>query len=286
LIVNNDCQLNNYSPSHIYYFITINCNQMCTKCSHWKQRDITPRLPTETITTALNSILTMRELCIVGGEPLLYKDELYRIVMGIPHNDVRTVIITNGLLMDREFVQKISLLNVHLVVSIDTVDREFWKFVTGTDTFVKVIGNLEYAIDTLSPDRVSIQSVLAKETELYIKDVSRYAKSKGIHHSIQNYISQGFDGSWTEIVFSGEPQLDLKQQCFATDRNLSFLQNGDVFTCFQQSWIEGCEKPLGNLNIQTMDEILENNYVRTVSHKMKNCNLPCKVLKCNTESMM
>jgi len=228
----------------------------------------------------------MRELCIVGGEPLLYKDELYRIAMGIPHNEIRTVIITNGLLMDREFIHKITMLNVHLVVSIDTVDKEFWKFVTGTNTFDRVISNLEYAIDTLSPNRVSIQSVLANETEPYIEDVSRYAMNKGIHHSIQNYISQGFNGSWTEIASNGGEQPDLDQECFAADRNLSILQNGEVFTCFQQGWIEGCEKPLGNLHINTIDEILSSEYVQEVTQKMKTCKLPCKVLKCNTESMM
>ncbi|MCC6836977.1 MAG: SPASM domain-containing protein, partial [Bacteroidia bacterium] len=64
----------------------------------------------------------------------------------------------------------------------------------------------------------------------------------------------------------------------------SVVQNGDVYTCFQQNWIEGCEKPLGNLNHTGIDEILASAYAMEVNDKMKICNLPCKVLKCNTKN--
>jgi len=263
---------------------TIQCNQRCTKCSHWKYKDKADRLPTKKIIDAILNIPTAIELCIVGGEPLLFKSEIYEILKGISETDIRTIIITNGVPMDAVFIDTIAEYNIHVVVSIDTMDREFWKFVRGTNSYDKVFKNLEYAHEKLSSAELSVQSVLSKETKPHMEAVSKYAKSKNIYHSIQDYISEGFEGHWTPLENKIVSIPDTSQQCYAADRNLSIMQNGDVFTCFQQNWISECQSPLGNLNQQNMDEILNSDYAEKVSSKMRVCNLPCKVLKCNTKN--
>jgi MoaA/NifB/PqqE/SkfB family radical SAM enzyme len=260
---------------------TIECNQKCTKCSHWKYKDKEDRLLKEKFIQAIKDIPTAKELCIVGGEPLLFKSEIYDIIQCISDTDIRTVIITNGVLMDKNFIYTISKYNVHIVVSIDTMNKEFWKFVRGTNSYDKVLKNFEYATTVLAPTQISIQSVLSKETQPYIADVVEYANSKNVFHSIQDYIFEGFAGSWTATENKQAIIPDDGQQCFAADRNLSIVQNGDVYTCFQQNWIDGCQKPLGNLNIQTIAEILTSEYTISVNEKMRFCNLPCKFLKCN-----
>lgn len=270
-----------YSPTNVYYMNTISCNQKCTKCSHWKKQDNAERLPTIKIIQSIQSMPNVKELCIVGGEPLIFKSEIIEILQGIANTSVRTTIITNAILMDQEFINKVSSFNTHIVISIDTIDREFWKFVRGVDSYSLAFKNIEYAIKHLTPSQVSIQSVISKETEPYIDDVAKYAKQNDIYHSIQDYISEGFEGSWTSIEQKHAVISDNEQQCYAAERNLSIVQNGDVFTCFQQAWIDKCHKPLGNLNTTTMDEILSSAYVSFVNSKMKTCNLPCKVLKCN-----
>ncbi|MCG8327472.1 MAG: radical SAM protein [Chitinophagales bacterium] len=263
---------------------TIECNQKCTKCSHWKYKDNADRLPTEKIVKGIKSIPTANELCIVGGEPLLFKNEVYEILEEISDTEIRTVVITNGVPMDKSFIDTVSKYNIHIVVSIDTMDSEFWKFVRGTNSYDKVIQNFEYASTALTPVQLSIQSVLSKETEPYMSEVAEYANSKNVYHSIQDYISEGFEGAWTETEHKQAQIPDNGQQCFAADRNLSIVQNGDVYTCFQQTWIDGCQKPIGNLNEQSMNEILDSTYTQLVSEKMRVCNLSCKVLKCNTKS--
>ena len=272
-----------YRPTNIYYMNTTECNQKCTKCSHWKYKDKAPRLPTEIFVNTILSIPTAQELCIVGGEPLLFKNEIYEILDGISKTNVRTVIITNGVSMDKAFIQTVSKYNIHIVVSIDTMEKEFWNFVRGTNSHDEVLTKFEYATTRLTPAQISIQSVLSKETQTHMDAVTEYAKSKNVFHSIQDYISEGFEGDWTTLENKKTFVLDYEQQCYATGRNLSIVQNGDVYTCFQQNWINECEKPLGNLNMQGIDEILSSNYVHQVSEKMKICNLSCKVLKCNTK---
>ncbi|MBI3518080.1 MAG: radical SAM protein [Bacteroidetes bacterium] len=263
---------------------TIECNQKCTKCSHWKYKDKASRLPAEKFVNAVLDIPTAKELCIVGGEPLLFKEEIYQILEGISKTNIRTVIITNGVPMDKEFIRVVSKYNIHIVVSIDTMEEEFWKFVRGANSRDKVINNFEYATTQLTPAQISIQSVLSKETAPHMEAVSQYAKSKNVFHSVQDYISEGFEGSWTTMETKKVFVPDHEQQCYAADRNLSVVQNGDVYTCFQQNWIEGCKKPLGNLNETEINKILSSNYATEVSEKMKICNLPCKVLKCNTKN--
>ncbi len=273
-----------YSPTHLYYMNTIQCNQRCTKCSHWKYKDQANRLPTAKIVKGILSIPTAKELCIVGGEPLLFKEEIYEILEGISGTKIRTIIITNGVPMDRSFINEIAKYNIHVVVSIDTMDKDFWKFVRGANSYDKAFKNLEYAIGYLARPQISIQSVLSKETEPHMKAVGEYAKEKGIYHSIQDYISEGFEGHWTPMETKNAYLPDTEQQCYAADRNLSIVQNGDVFTCFQQNWIKDCKQALGNLNSEDMIDILSSDYAKKVSAKMRICNLPCKVLKCNTKN--
>jgi len=263
---------------------TIECNQKCTKCSHWKYKDKADRLQTEKFINGIMSIPTATELCIVGGEPLLFKNEIYEILQGISDTDIRTVIITNGVSMDKDFIHTVSKYNIHIVVSIDTMDKEFWKFVRGTKSKVKVLKNFEFATTILTLAQISIQSVLSKETQPHMAGVAEYANSKNVYHSIQDYISEGFEGSWTATEKKQTVIPDNEQHCYASDRNLLIVQNGDVYTCFQQTRIDGCQKPLGNLNTETMNEILFSDYAVSVSEKMRVCNLPCQVLKCNTKN--
>ena len=212
------------------------------------------------------------------------KEESFEILQGLIRTGIRTVLITNGVPMDRVFIDKVSQFHIHIVVSIDTIDRVFWQFVRGTNSYERVLANFDYALTRLNSSQISIQSVLSKETQSHVKAVAEFAQSKGVYHSVQDYISEGFEGSWTALRNKKAFIPPEEQQCYAADRNLSIVQNGDVFTCFQQSWIEGCNKPLGNLNLQSIEEILSSKYALEVSQKMRVCNLPCKVLKCNTKN--
>jgi sulfatase maturation enzyme AslB (radical SAM superfamily) len=273
-----------YSPTNIYYMCTTECNQKCSKCSHWKNKDKTERLPADKLIQVVKNIPSAKEFCIVGGEPLLFKSEIYEILKGITDTSCRTVLITNGVLMDKRFIDTVSNYNIHIVVSIDTMDKKFWKFVRGVDSYDKVLKNFGYARNILHSEQLSIQSVLAKETEQYITAVSEFANSINVYHSIQDYIMEGFEGSWNETANKKTISPKNGQQCFAADRNLSIIQNGDVYTCFQQTWINDCQKPLGNLHNQIITEILSSEYTTCVSEKMRLCDLPCKVLKCNTKN--
>ena len=269
-------------PEEIYYMITINCNQRCSKCSHWKFPPYTkPRLEPYKVVDFLKAIPSCKEFIIVGGEPLLFKKEILEIIAGIKDTGIRTVIITNGFALDKAFVDAVKDYYVHFVFSIDTVDREFWKFVRGTDSYDRCMANFEYAFQHLTGWQISIQSVLAEETRDYIPGVKKYSDEHHVSHTVQDYISEGFEGHWTPVKDKVSAIPETGQQCYSAGRNLSILQDGSVMTCFQQNWIEGCEMPLGNLHTDKAEDILNTEYAQFVVRKMRVCNKPCKVLKCN-----
>ncbi|MBO4588552.1 MAG: radical SAM protein [Bacteroidales bacterium] len=269
-------------PEDIYYMITINCNQRCSKCSHWKYPPYTKtRLAPQKIVDFLCAIPSCKEFVIVGGEPLLFKNEIQEILFGLKNTDIRTVIITNGYALDRSFIDETKDYHVHFVFSIDTVDRDFWKFVRGTDSYDRCMSNFEYAFKHLTGWQISIQSVLAEETRDHIPGVKRYAEEHHVSHTVQDYISEGFEGYWTPLKDKVSNIPSGEQQCYAAGRNVSIMQDGSVMTCFQQNWMEGCEMPLGNLHTDNVEDIINTKYAQGVVMKMKLCNKPCKVLKCN-----
>jgi sulfatase maturation enzyme AslB (radical SAM superfamily) len=232
------------------------------------------------VADAVNSLPDLTEFCIVGGEPLLFRDRIISLLNAIKDHPCRTVLITNGVLMDADFIDRIAGLKIHIVVSIDTIDRKQWQFVRGRDTMETVLGNLRYTRSVLRQDQLSIQSVLAQETKQYLADVGTLADELGVYHSIQDYMAEGFGGEWTAMP-AQEKRVPENEICHAAGRNLSILPNGDVFTCFQQSWIPGCRTPLGNLARGQISEMISSDYAAGVQAAMRQCNLPCKVLKCN-----
>lgn len=257
---------------------------MCSKCSHWKQKYNDDILDPEILVASLLGVSSLEELCIVGGEPLLYRNEILQVLEGIKETGIRTVIVTNGVQLDTCFINQIKDFNIHIVVSIDTLDRKFWKYVRGVDSYDVVMSNLTYALSVLEPCKISIQSVLSEETKEHVSNVARYAKSLNVYHSIQNYIQEGFEGEWTSITQESYSGYNTSNEsCHAAGRNISIMPNGDVYTCFQQSWISGCEKPLGNLKNDNIKSLLSGDYVFNVLAEMKKCNKSCKVLKCNQE---
>ncbi|MEJ6949413.1 radical SAM protein [Natronospora cellulosivora (SeqCode)] len=272
-----------YKPVDLFYLVSFDCNQRCSKCSHWKMKYEDELLDVNKFIKNILALDTIEELCIVGGEPLVHKEKVSKIIKSIVKKDIRTVIITNGVLMDKEFIDFLANYNVHIVVSIDTMEKNFWEYIRGDQSYDLVINNTRYASRILQPSQLSIQSVLAEETRNHVKNVAAFAEELGIYHSIQAYVQDGFNGKWTSLESDKHIQVPekTKTQCYAAGKNLSVMPNGDVFTCFQQQLISECRRPIGNLKKDKLNELLKSEYILKILEKMQKCNLPCKVLKCN-----
>jgi len=270
--------MTNY-PRTLFYLIDVLCNEKCSKCGHWKYKSHKTIEGCQHIVSFIKAIPHLNELVFVGGEPLIYKSTILEIISNISPA-IKSTIITNGVLADSKFIDSLKGTNTHIVFSIDTMDKDFWKFVRGKDTYDQVFGNLKYALKALNQTQVSVQSVLAKETKEHVNEVGRWLSELGIYHSVQDYVSDGFGGIWTEL---STKRVSSESICLAYKYNMSIMPNGDIFTCFQQPLINGCDKPIGNVVTDTFSDVVSSVYFNDVIHKMKTCNLTCKVLKCNIE---
>ncbi len=272
-----------FTPTQLFYLTSLRCNERCTKCSHWKVRDHPRMVDVGLVIEAVRAVRSAREFCIVGGEPLVYRDRVLSILLALADLPIRTTVVTNGVPCTPEFVGRLKGLNVHLVFSIDTLDPVRWRWVRGTDSMEQVFRNLDHIRATLHPRQLSIQSVLAEETRNDVAAVGAWCRERGIYHSIQPYVQGGFDGSWTPAhpAAARAGGGDDGSPCLAADRNLSIMPDGSVFTCFQQALIPGSSRPIGRLGETPISEMLESAYTETVLSRMRTCSLPCKVLKCN-----
>lgn len=236
-------------------------------------------MPTaEAVVAFARALPGLEELCLVGGEPLLHVERVLALIEGLADTAVRTIIVTNGTACTPRFLERLRDRNVHLVFSIDTLDPDFWLFVRGRPSFTRVMANFEQARQVLAPAQISVQSVLAVETAEHVAAVGEWCRSLGIYHSIQDYIHQGFNGRWTPVV---RPRQAAPGRCMAAGRNLSIMPDGAVYTCFQQPLIPDCAAPLGRIG-EPPSAILHSTYARAVLERMRACDLPCKVLKCNS----
>jgi len=267
------------SYTHMYYLISLRCNERCSKCSHWKVREQSSRVSTAKVIQAVLDLPDLCELCLVGGEPLIQKGTVLDILDGISNTGVKTVLVTNGVACSPRFIDTVKHFNLHIVFSIDTVDQIYWSYVRGNDSYRIVMDNFQYAVDNLHPEQISVQSVLSQETEEHVREVAEFCKRIDRFHSVQHYIQQGFEGEWTELAQKADDAPC--GSCQAAWRNLSIMPDGNLFTCFQQPLMLGCEAPLGNLEEASIKQILSSPYTAKVNACMKACDLPCKVLKCN-----
>lgn len=271
-----------FAPTHLFYLTSLRCNERCTKCSHWKVREHPGMVATNLVVDAVRSVASAKEFCIVGGEPLVYRDRVLAILRGLAGGAVRTTIVTNGVLCTPAFIDGVRTLDVHIVFSIDTLDPGRWRWVRGTDSMDAVLGNFDYAREALRPEQVSVQSVLAEETRDDVLAVGRWSAERGVFHSIQRYVQGGFDGSWTPLSDAAPVAVASDVgPCMAADRNLSIMPDGSVFTCFQQGLIPDSAQPIGRLGEQPLSEMLASAYTDAVLQRMRRCDLPCKVLRCN-----
>ncbi|MDO9629086.1 MAG: radical SAM protein [Acholeplasmataceae bacterium] len=270
--------MNSY-PRTLFYLIDLLCNEKCSKCGHWKYKSQKSVNDSNLLISFINDIDDLKELVFVGGEPLVHKDFILEIIKGVSP-DIKSTIITNGVLADKDFIKSLINTNTHIVFSIDTLDKEFWKYVRGQNTYDRVFQNFNFAVNSLKPTQLSVQSVLALETIKHVEEVGKRLVSLGIYHSVQDYVSDGFGGSWTELK---NKRIDSHAKCQAHKYNMSIMPNGDIFTCFQQPMIANCDRPLGNIKIDSFSSIINTEYFHQVIESMKTCDLPCKVLKCNIE---
>ncbi len=158
--------------------VTDRCNLNCIYCHREGQDSSDGDMPGELVLKLAKGFRDsgIKKVKITGGEPLLRKD-LPDIISEMPEFD-EISITTNGTLLP-DIVQDLREAGVTRVnVSLDTLDPEKYRFITGKRVVDRVIDGIELAMnENLTP--VKVNMVLLKGiNDSEIEDMIEFVKNK------------------------------------------------------------------------------------------------------------
>ncbi|VFQ43848.1 radical sam [Desulfoluna butyratoxydans] len=99
--------------------ITEQCNMRCSYC-YLKNR-LPGRISREDVDLAME-LVTPRKVFFYGGECLLYKKFLWKIIGAYP--GIQFFVVTNGKLLDFDFLHRLATVNMGVITSLDSLDLD------------------------------------------------------------------------------------------------------------------------------------------------------------------
>lgn len=182
-------------PLDLYLHLTTRCNLRCTYCYSQALREEKEcgDLPLKVALKALSEAkgLGVHTVLLTGGEPLLHPEAL-RIAERSRRMGFRTVLLTNGLLIDKKIAKVIAQTCDQVTVSLDSALPELHNLHRGKGTHkqvIKAIGRLKEA----GVKEVVISGVITRQSqqESYA-EFKDFAKGIGADRVVrQIYILQG-----------------------------------------------------------------------------------------------
>lgn len=152
-----------------FWELTYDCNLDCRHC--YNEKDIQMEYNNQ----ILNKIIEMKikNLIIAGGEPLLCK-EIYIILEALYIHNAKYTIITNGTLINEEFIYYYKRYGgTEITLSIDGT-KEIHDYIRGQGIYNKVINNIKKLIMskiivniTFTANKVSYASITKMANELF-----------------------------------------------------------------------------------------------------------------------
>ncbi|NLB35357.1 MAG: radical SAM protein, partial [Elusimicrobia bacterium] len=132
-------------PEILYVTLTNKCNANCLVCCVEK----TP--PWEIREEVLNEIKSLfpylKRIFWLGGEVFFYKNFKRVFAQAIKYPQMKQVILTNGLLLDKEWADLFSQSNLHLVYSIDSIIPEVYEKIRRGSSYKKLLENIQLVKD-------------------------------------------------------------------------------------------------------------------------------------------
>ena len=164
------------SKWHLRFAVTSNCNFNCKYCNTNNNfvSELQDKEIKEILTAAYN--IGIIKLHWTGGEPLV-KKELYKYIQYATElGYIEQSITTNGFLLEEQ-AEKIIKAGISRVnISLDTMDKEKFKKITGRDGLEKVLNGI-YKILDISDCQIKINMVVMKDNLEEVNDFINFAKN-------------------------------------------------------------------------------------------------------------
>ncbi|HNR06760.1 MAG TPA: GTP 3',8-cyclase MoaA [Saprospiraceae bacterium] len=217
---------------HTYLRISLtdNCNLRCFYCMPEEDYEFTPasRLmqAAEIETLARTFVdLGVNKIRLTGGEPLVRKDAA-DIILRLSRLPVKLTLTTNATRV-HEFIDVFKEAGIRsLNVSLDTLDRDRFLFMTRRDQFQRTLDNIRLLVD--QGFHVKINMVVMKGlNESEIPDFVAWTKKEPIHVRFIEFMP--FEGNrWTSNkVFTLQEMLELIGSRFEIEALLNGIHDTD-----------------------------------------------------------
>ncbi len=132
-------------PTQLVLDITNRCNLRCLHCFN-SSGDGNNELSDKEIIRLIFEIVRIRpfNVCFSGGEPLLRRNLLFDCLEILASNSIRTVVLTNGTLLNKKTIKTFLKLKVQEIeVSLDGPTEEIHNRLRGNSFFIKIIETLK-----------------------------------------------------------------------------------------------------------------------------------------------
>ena len=161
--------------------LTDKCNLNCIYCRSNCDKAYLDTMSADEIIRIINIMadIGIHKIKLTGGEPLLRKDFEYILesISKIPKIEDVTL-TTNGIYL-KKYVNILKKYNIKSInISLDTLDREDYKRITGFDYVENVKSSIEYAIK--SGFNIKINSVVMKDFNENIFELAEMARNNKV----------------------------------------------------------------------------------------------------------
>ncbi len=181
------------APIAVQYELSAGCNQRCVFCYNtWKgkkeEKSALRTLSSEKRWEVIEKIITLDvfEVILSGGEPLLIP-EICEMVYKLKKSNIRTYLITNGLLLTGKLAKKLKESGLDgIQISLHGSDAQINDAITGNSgSFDKTIRGFKNAVKFFNPESVNVNMVLLKDNYHDVASVMRLVDQiKGVYFSL------------------------------------------------------------------------------------------------------
>ena len=170
-------------PKYFYVSIGSNCNLKCNHCDIWKLNS--KNIPT--LEDRLKYVEWFKEInpyghvLLHGGEPLIFKNEVYEILKKTKDCGLGFHLVTNGTLINDEDIKTFLDLKIDsIMISLDSHIEEIMDKMRGVmGVYKKVLSVLNKLCKYKDKIRIVSTGIITKDTYLHIKDYVDFCEKIG-----------------------------------------------------------------------------------------------------------
>lgn len=225
--------------------VTDRCNLRCVYCM--PDSGIIPKRPEEILTyeEILRIVQTavfcgINKIRITGGEPLVRKDIVYLIGALAKTKGIDDLsLTTNGILLN-EYIEDLKRVGLKRTnISLDTLNRERYKIITGSDALNRVWEGISKALKIgLNPIKINVV-IMKGINDDEIIEFAKLTLSNPFHIRFIEFMPIGNSNFWTEDKFISNNEVkDYCQNLEEMEEQKNYL-NGNISSSYRFKGAKG-----------------------------------------------